>query len=104
VKQAHAGSSCQGVAHHAGSGIGGKRRPPTEIRVTPESEKWLKERAAGPEGQKLLDELAMVFVEAAVEGCSRSKRFATPCKLVKLFKFYSNKYRRNSLNRPRPTI
>jgi hypothetical protein len=66
VKQAHAGSSCQGVAHHAGSGIGGKRRPPTEIRVTPESEKWLKERAASPEGQKLLDELAMVFVEAAV--------------------------------------
>jgi hypothetical protein len=43
-----------------------KRRPPTEIRVTPESEKWLKERAASPEGQKLLDELAMVFVEAAV--------------------------------------
>jgi hypothetical protein len=43
-----------------------KRRPPTEIRVTPESEKWLKERAARPEGQKLLDELAMVFVEAAV--------------------------------------
>jgi hypothetical protein len=43
-----------------------KRRLPTEIRVTPESEKWLKERAASPEGQKLLDELAMVFVEAAV--------------------------------------
>jgi hypothetical protein len=43
-----------------------KRRPPTEIRVTPESERWLKERAASPEGQKLLDELAMVFVEAAV--------------------------------------
>jgi hypothetical protein len=43
-----------------------RRRPPTEIRVTPESEKWLKERAASPEGQKLLDELAMVFVEAAV--------------------------------------
>jgi hypothetical protein len=43
-----------------------KRRPPTQIRVTPESEKWLKERAASPEGQKLLDELAMVFVEAAV--------------------------------------
>jgi hypothetical protein len=43
-----------------------KRRPPTKFRVTPESEKWLKERAASPEGQKLLDELAMVFVEAAV--------------------------------------
>jgi hypothetical protein len=39
-----------------------KRRPPTEIRITPESEKWLKERLASPEGQKLLDELAMVFV------------------------------------------
>jgi hypothetical protein len=34
--------------------------------VTPESEKWLKERAESSEGQKLLDELAMVFVEAAV--------------------------------------
>jgi imidazolonepropionase-like amidohydrolase len=43
-----------------------KRRPPTELRVTPESEKWLKERAESPEGQKLLDELAMVFFEAAV--------------------------------------
>jgi hypothetical protein len=43
-----------------------KRRPPTELRVTPESEKWLKERAESPEGLKLLDELAMVFVEAAV--------------------------------------
>ena len=43
-----------------------KRRPPTELRATPESEKWLKERAESPEGQKLLDELAMVFVEAAV--------------------------------------
>jgi hypothetical protein len=43
-----------------------KRRPPTEIRVSPESEKWLGEKAASPEGQKLLDELAMVFVEAAV--------------------------------------
>jgi hypothetical protein len=30
------------------------RRPPTEIRITPESEKWLKERAESPEGQKLL--------------------------------------------------
>jgi hypothetical protein len=43
-----------------------KRRPPTDLRATPETEKWLKERAASPEGQKLLDELAMVFVEAAV--------------------------------------
>jgi hypothetical protein len=43
-----------------------KRRPPTEIRVTPESEKWLKERAASPEGQMLLDELARCFVQAAV--------------------------------------
>ena len=42
------------------------RRPPTELRVIPESEKWLKERAESPEGQKLLDEFAMVFVEAAV--------------------------------------
>ena len=43
-----------------------KRRPQTQIRVTPESEKWLKERAASPEGQMLLDELARCFVQAAV--------------------------------------
>jgi hypothetical protein len=43
-----------------------KRRPPTEIRVTPESEKWLRERAASPEGQMLLDELGRYFIQAAV--------------------------------------
>jgi hypothetical protein len=43
-----------------------KRRAPTALRATPETEKWLKERAASAEGQKLLDKLAMVFVEAAV--------------------------------------
>jgi hypothetical protein len=43
-----------------------KRRHPTEIRVTPESKKWLKERAASPEGQILLDELARCYVQAAV--------------------------------------
>jgi hypothetical protein len=31
-----------------------KRRPPTEIRVTPESEKWLKERAASPDGLRAI--------------------------------------------------
>jgi hypothetical protein len=43
-----------------------KRRPSTELRVTPESEKWLKDRAESPEGQMLLDELARCFVQAAV--------------------------------------
>jgi hypothetical protein len=43
-----------------------KRGQQTEIRVAPESEKWLKERAASPEGQILLDELARCFVQAAV--------------------------------------
>ncbi len=43
-----------------------QRRPPTELRVTPESEKWLKDRAASPEGQMLLDELARCSVQAAV--------------------------------------
>jgi hypothetical protein len=43
-----------------------KPRRTTEFRVAPDSEKWLKERAASPEGQKLLDGLAMVYVEAAV--------------------------------------
>lgn len=52
-----------------------ERRPPTEIRVTPESEKWLKERAESPEGQKLLDELAMVFLEAAVRQLIKDEAF-----------------------------
>ena len=29
-----------------------------------------------PEGQELLDELARCFVQAAVSGCSKSKRMA----------------------------
>ena len=81
-----------------------KRRPPTEIRVTPESEKWLKERAASPEGQKLLDELAMVFVEAAVRRLIKRKRFGAPLNFLKLLEFYAHKDRRISPNRPRPTI
>jgi hypothetical protein len=43
-----------------------KRRQKTEFRVAPESEKWLKERAASPEGAQLLEELARCFVQAAV--------------------------------------
>jgi hypothetical protein len=50
-----------------------RRRPPTELRATPETEKWLKERAASPVGQKLLDELAMVFGEAAVRRLLKEK-------------------------------
>ena len=81
-----------------------KRRPPTELRVTPESEKWLKERAASPEGQKLLDELAMVFVEAAVRRLLKEQALRDAVQLLKSFEFYANKNRRNSLNRPRSTI
>jgi hypothetical protein len=44
----------------------GNRRRPTELRVSPESQKALKERMESPEGQELLDELARCFVQAAV--------------------------------------
>jgi hypothetical protein len=54
---------------------------PTEIRVTPESEKWLKERATSPEGQKLLTNLRWCSLKRLFEGCSKSKRFATPCSI-----------------------
>jgi hypothetical protein len=46
----------------------GKRtpRPKEEFKPNPESEKWFRERAASPEGERLLDELARCFVQAAV--------------------------------------
>jgi hypothetical protein len=46
----------------------GKRvpRPEVEIKPNPESEKGLKERQAIAEREKLLDELARCFVQAAV--------------------------------------
>jgi hypothetical protein len=37
-----------------------------EFGVTPESEQLLRERLASPEEQKLLDELALVYAEAAL--------------------------------------
>ena len=50
----------------SGKIIKGKRRRPTELRISPESQKALKERMESPEGQELLDELARCFVQAAV--------------------------------------
>jgi hypothetical protein len=48
----------------------------------------------------------MVFVEAAVRRLLKEQALRdavqTP-ELLKLFEFYSNKYRRDSLNRPRPS-
>jgi hypothetical protein len=44
----------------------GNRRRPTELRISLESQKALKERMESPEGQELLDELARCFVQAAV--------------------------------------
>jgi len=44
----------------------GKRRHPSELRISPESQKALKERMESPEGQELLDELGRCFVQAAV--------------------------------------
>jgi hypothetical protein len=55
-------------------------------------------------GKSYSTNLLWCSLKLPFEGCSKSKRFETPCKRLKLFKFYSNKYRRNSLNRPRPTI
>jgi hypothetical protein len=42
-----------------------KPRHKVELRISPESERLLRERLASPEGQQLIDELAMVYVEAA---------------------------------------
>ena len=38
----------------------------TELRISPESQKALRERMESPEGQELLDELGRCFVQAAV--------------------------------------
>lgn len=54
----------------------GKRRPPTELRISPESQKALKERMESPEGQELLDELARCFVQAAVTRLLKEKELA----------------------------
>ena len=54
----------------------GKRRPPTELRISPESQKALKERMESPEGQELLDELARCFVQAAVTRLLKEKALA----------------------------
>jgi hypothetical protein len=37
-------------------------RPKEESKPNPESEKWFRERAATPEGERLLDKLARCFV------------------------------------------
>jgi hypothetical protein len=41
-------------------------RPKEEFKPDPEHVKWCRERAATPEGEQLLDELARCFVQAAV--------------------------------------
>jgi hypothetical protein len=41
-------------------------RSKEEFNRNPEYEKWCRERAASPEGERLLDELARCFVDAAV--------------------------------------
>ena len=53
----------------------GKRvlRPEAEIKTNPESEKELKEREAIAEREKLLDELARCFVQAAVTRLLKEK-------------------------------
>jgi hypothetical protein len=40
-------------------------RPKEEFKPDPEHVKWCRERAATPEGEQLLDELARCFVQAA---------------------------------------
>ncbi len=44
----------------------GKLRRTVELKIAPESENLLRKRLASPEGQKLIDELALVYLEAAV--------------------------------------
>jgi len=38
-----------------------------EFRIDPESEAWLKQRLASPEGKKALDGLLNILVEAVVD-------------------------------------
>jgi hypothetical protein len=54
----------------------GNRRRPTELRISPESQKALKARMESPEGQELLDELARCFVQAAVERLLKEQTIA----------------------------
>jgi hypothetical protein len=54
----------------------GYRRRPTELRISPESQKALKARMESPEGQELLDELARCFVQAAVERLLKEQTIA----------------------------
>lgn len=45
----------------------GKKHRSVEVRWSPESEQRLRERIVSPEGQRLLDALAMVFAKVAVD-------------------------------------
>lgn len=54
----------------------GNRRRPTELRISPESQKALKERMESAEGQELLDEIARCFVQAAVTRLLKEKALA----------------------------
>ena len=58
------------------SGNKGTRRRPTELRISPESHKALRERMETPEGQELLDEIARCFVQAAVTRLLKEKALA----------------------------
>jgi len=53
-----------------------KARGSVEIRWCRESEQQLRERIASPEGQRLLDELARIFAEEAVDRMLRDSRAA----------------------------
>ncbi len=48
-------------------------RSKAEFKHSPESEKWFKERSASPGGQKMLDELALIYVDAAVRQLLKEK-------------------------------
>ena len=54
----------------------GKRQPPRELRISPESQKALKERSESPEGQELLDKLGRCFIQAAVERLLKEQAIA----------------------------
>jgi hypothetical protein len=64
------------VRPSSGKIIKGKRRRPTELRISPESQKALKERMESPEGQELLDELGRCFVQAAVSRLLKEQAIA----------------------------
>jgi hypothetical protein len=62
----------------------GKRRGQTELRISPEFQKFLKERRESPEGQELLDEIARCFFQAAVTRLLKEQALAESAQVTEI--------------------